>query len=417
MVASMKVLHIVKTAVGANWAYEQVRVLCSLGIEVVVALPSDTDGLAPKYRQAGATVVRANLDFPARQPWRIPATLRACRQLVADVRPDLIHTHHVGPTFVARIALGKKSPIPRVFQVPGPLHLEHGFFAWLDIALAGPSDSWLATCKWTRQEFQALGIDPAHVFLSYAGTDTKRFTSTRTGRLRNELGISPDVPLVGMVAYVYAPKWFLGQRHGLKGHEDFISALSLVRKTNPNIRGVIIGGPWERATRYENRLRALGAKRCGGALTFLGTRRDIPAIYPDLDLAVVPSHSENCGGALEPLLSAVPVIATNIGGLPDLIQENETGWLVPPRTPKALAHAILDALQNKDEAHRRAIQGQKLTRTLFDVERTGREVAAIYKNLLAPQANPSPASAIELRHHSSRPGEPPEIVVRATALW
>ena len=121
-----------KTAVGANWAYEQVRVLCSLGIEVVVALPSDTEGLAPKYRQAGATVLRANLDFPARQPWRIPATLRACRQLVADVRPDLIHTHHVGPTFITRLALGKNSKIPRVFGVTGTLHLEHDFFAWLD---------------------------------------------------------------------------------------------------------------------------------------------------------------------------------------------------------------------------------------------------------------------------------------------
>jgi len=63
MVASMKVLHIVKTAVGATWGYEQVRVLCSLGIGVVVALPSDTEGLAPKYRQAGATVVRAKLDL------------------------------------------------------------------------------------------------------------------------------------------------------------------------------------------------------------------------------------------------------------------------------------------------------------------------------------------------------------------
>ena len=68
----MKVLHIVKTAVGANWAYEQVRALCSLGIEVVVALPSDTEGLAPKYRQAGATVVRANLDFPAQKPGAFP---------------------------------------------------------------------------------------------------------------------------------------------------------------------------------------------------------------------------------------------------------------------------------------------------------------------------------------------------------
>jgi glycosyltransferase involved in cell wall biosynthesis len=382
MVAAMKVLHIVKTAVGANWAYEQVRVLCSLGIEVVVALPSDTEGLAPKYRHAGATVVRANLDFPARAPWRIPATLRACRQLVADVRPDLIHTHHVGTTFVVRLALGKNSPIPRIFQVPGPLHLEHPFFAWLDINLAGPRDFWIATCRWTHQKYLDLGMRSGQVFLSYAGTDTKPFTGERTALLRKELGVSADVPLVGLVAYMYAPKLFLGQTRGLKGHEDFISALAVIRKTDPNIRGVIIGGPWGRAASYENRLRRLGERLCNGSLTFLGTRRDIPAIYPDLDLAVVPSHSENCGGVVEPLLSRVPVVATNVGGLPDLVQENKTGWLVPPRNPQALARAILDALQNPVEARRRAIEGQKLAQSLFDVEKTGREIATIYEKLV-----------------------------------
>jgi glycosyltransferase involved in cell wall biosynthesis len=395
MVASMKVLHIVKTAVGANWTYEQVRVLCSLGIEVVVALPSDTEGLAPKYRDAGATVVRANLDFPARAPWRIGAALRACRQLVADVRPDLIHTHHVGTTLVARLALGKNSPIPRIFQVPGPLHLEHPFFAWLDIALAGPRDSWIATCRWTQQKYLDLGINSGCVFLSYAGTDTKPFTGVRTGILRKELGISPDTFLVGMVAYMYAPKRFLGQRRGLKGHEDFISALSLVRETNPNVRGVIIGGPWGQAARYENRLRRLGAKLCDGSLTFLGTRRDVPAIYPDLDLAVVPSHSENCGGAVEPLLSGVPVVATNVGGLPDLIQNDKTGRLVPPRSPEALARAICDALENCEEARRRAHEGQKLARSMFEVETTAREVAAIYEKLLKTAESPKLTHQIE----------------------
>ena len=137
----MKVLHIVKTAAGAGWVYQLVRVLRSLGVEVVVALPSDTEGFAPRYREAGAMVVRADLDLPARQPWRIPATLAACRRLVESVRPDLIHTHHVGTTFVVRLALGKHSSIPRIFQVPGPLHLEHDFFARVDILLAGPQDT------------------------------------------------------------------------------------------------------------------------------------------------------------------------------------------------------------------------------------------------------------------------------------
>lgn len=378
----MKVLHIVKTAVGAGWAYEQVRVLRSLGIEVVVALPSDTTGFAPRYREAGITVLRADLDLPARRPWRLPDTLRACRKLVEKIQPDLIHTHHVGTTFVVRTALGKASPIPRIFQVPGPLHLEHEFFAQLETSVAGPQDNWLATCQWSYRKYHHLGMPPDRVFLSYAGTAVNLWSDVRSGCLRRQLGVSSDTPLVGMVSYMYAPKWFLGQERGLKGHEDFIAALTLVRKIHPEIHAVIIGGPWDDAKWYEDRLRYLGARNCGGALSFTGFRRDVPALFPDLDLAVVPSLSENVGGAVEPLLSGVPVVATNVGGLPDLIQNGKTGWLAPPQDPDALARAILDALENKDEARRRTIEGQRLARQLFDVERTGRETAVVYDKIL-----------------------------------
>jgi|SRR5579863_919179 len=379
----MKVLHIVKTAVGAGWVYQQVRVLRSLGVEVVVALPSDTEGFAPRYREAGATVVRADLDLPARQPWRIPGTLAACRRLVKSVRPDLIHTHHVGTTFVVRLALGKHSSVPRIFQVPGTLHLEHDFFARVDMLLAGPQDYWIATCEWTRRKYEELGVPSGHLFLSYLSTDVTRFNDRQAGCLRRELGISSEVPLVGMVAYMYAPKWFLGQDRGLKGHEDFIAALKLVRDARPDIRGVIIGGPWGNAAWYEDRLRYLGTSTCNGYLAFLGPRRDVPALYPDLDLAVMPSHTENIPfSAIESLLSGVPVVATSVGGLPDLIQENKTGWLVPPHRPEALARAILEALKDPAEANRRTVEGQKLARKLFDAERTGREVAAVYEEIL-----------------------------------
>ena len=274
----MKVLHIVKTAVGANWAYEQVRVLWSLGIEVVVALPSDTEGLAPKYRQAVATVRRANLDFPAQHLWRVPAVCASLRRLVKEVHPNLIHTHHVGTTFALRIALGKHSPIPRIFQVPGPLHLEHNFFARLDLSLAGPRDHWIATCLWTRDRYMKLGIPPERVFLTYAATDLKPFKGVRTGALRKEIGISPTTPLIGMVAYMYAPMRFLGQKRGLKGHEDFMAALGIVKQVCPEIRAVIVGGAWGNAGWYELRLRELGARLCNDFLTFLGTRSDIPLI-------------------------------------------------------------------------------------------------------------------------------------------
>jgi len=378
----MKILHIVKTVTGATWVYHQVRVLRSLGFEIVVALPSATAGLAPRYQEAGAAVISLNLDVPTKRPWQIPAVLKSCRILVQNVRPDVIHTHHVGTSLVVRAALGKSSPIPRIFQVPGPLHLEHSFFAHLDTALAGSPDHWIAGCRWTQRKYHQLGIANQRVFLSYPGTDVNLFTSIRKNNLRSELRLAPDTPLVGIVCYMYEPKRFLGQSTGLKGHEDFITAFQIAKKQIPDLGGVIIGGAWNGAARYEKHLRDLGHRACNGSLAFLGTRSDVPALYPDLDLAVVPSHSENLGGAVEPLLSGVPVIATNVGGLPDLVQEGISGRLVPPRNPEAIAAAIVDSLQNRAQARHLTIKGQEMARHLFNVERTAREVAQIYTSLV-----------------------------------
>jgi glycosyltransferase involved in cell wall biosynthesis len=374
---------------GAAWACEQVRVLISLGCEVTAALPSADAGLGPSYRRAGAAVVEADLDFPRQEPWKLPRKLAECRSLIREVQPDLIHTHHLGTTLVVRLAFRRNPPVPCIFQVPGPLHLESPFFAQVETRLAGRQDYWIATCEWTRRKYLEIGIAPERVFLSYAGTDIRRFADGRRGKLRDELGIGPDIPLIGLIAYMYAPKWILGQERGLKGHEDFIAAFNLARAKDPSLKGVIIGGAWGNAKWYEDRLRYLGHKLCDGSLVFLGTRSDVPALLPDLDLVVVPSRSENCGGALEPLLSGIPVIATSVGGLPELIRDRETGWLVPPREPAALAGAILEALESRSEMRRRAVAGQRLATRLFDVGRTAREIAAAYHKLLEMRPVPT----------------------------
>jgi glycosyltransferase involved in cell wall biosynthesis len=383
----MKALHIVKTVHGATWVLQQVRVLIAAGVEIAVALPSQTEGLAPQYRAAGAAVYEADLDPAVQHPWKIPGLMRTCRELVAQVRPDVIHTHHVGTTFLVRAALGKKSLIPRVYQIAGPLHLENGFLAWLDLRLSGPQDFWIATCKWIYQRYRALGVAPDHVLLSYVGIDASVFRTERTGALRRELGIPMDAPLIGMVAHMYAPKRILGQHRGLKGHEDFMAALSRVRDVRPEVRGVIVGGAWNGATWYERRLRDLGAQSCNGSLYFAGPRDDIAAVYPDLDLAVVPSLSENVArAALEPLLSGVPVVASDVGGLPDVVRDGETGWLVPRANPRALAAAIESALSDRREALARTTRGQELARELLDIERTGREVVGIYEKIISQRA-------------------------------
>ncbi len=203
------------------------------------------------------------------------------------------------------------------------------------------------------------------------------------GRLRRELNVGPDTRIIGMVAYMYGPKRYLGQTRGLKGHEDLIDALALCLKVKKNILGVFIGGAWNNAINYENRVCSYGRRRCGDRAVFLGTRHDVSELYPDLDIVVHPSHSENVGGAAESLLLAVPTIATDVGGFPDLIKPGKTGWLVPARNPARLAECILDALRDPARARQMATDGQVLAKELFDVRETARQVMGIYQSIYA----------------------------------
>src|SRR5215213_8798792 len=93
-------LHLVKTSVGATWALRQVRELVKLGVDLHVALPPGGP-LIPQYEAAGATVYPLNLDFPIKKPHQIPGLRRAMVDLVARVKPALIHCHHVGTALTA----------------------------------------------------------------------------------------------------------------------------------------------------------------------------------------------------------------------------------------------------------------------------------------------------------------------------
>jgi len=185
-----------------------------------------------------------------------------------------------------------------------------------------------------------------------------------------------------MVAFMYAPKRYLGQTRGLKGHEDLIDAIKICLKHDSKMCCVMVGGAWNNATAYETSVRNYARKQCGDRVIFLGTRYDVPDIYADIDVAVHPSHSENVGGAVESCLLGVPTIATQIGGFSDLVRDGGTGWLVPPKDPQALASAIMDALGNQKIAQERARAGQNLARDLFDVRGTAVEIKSIYEQIL-----------------------------------
>tara|TARA_Y100000589_G_scaffold235786_1_gene223151 strand:- start:796 stop:1452 length:657 start_codon:yes stop_codon:yes gene_type:complete len=215
----------------------------------------------------------------------------------------------------------------------------------------------------------------------YYGIDFDRFRTVSPVDLRSSLGISRDAAVVGMVAYIYGPKKWLGQRRGLKGHEDLIDALGLLKRHGRDIAGVFVGGAWTGAERYAEQVYRYGKTVLADSAHFLGNRDDVADLYAGFDVAVHPSHSENLGGAVESLALGVPTITTNVGGFPDVVLPGKTGWLVPPRQPYKLVTAIEDALDRPELAREYATQGSLLVREKLDVNKNGRELLSYYQSI------------------------------------
>ncbi|MFN7993902.1 MAG: glycosyltransferase family 4 protein [Bryobacteraceae bacterium] len=380
----MRVLHVIKTSDGALWAAEMASRLVALGVDVHVALPSGDGAAHPVWRRSGATIHIADLSLPVRSLWNFAKAKQTVQRLVDRVNPDLIHSHFVATTLMLRAALGRHHPIPRLFQVPGPLHLEHSTFRRLDLMTAGAADSWIASSDCIRQHYIRANVDPKRVFLSYYGTNIGRIETVRTNRLRSRLGVSDSQLLIGNICHMYAPKLYLGQFHGIKEHETLIDALALVVRKRSDVVGALVGGGWNRARRYEVRLRKRAARRAGTHIILPGPvdGQFAASAWADFDCVVHVPASENCGGVVEPLLAGVPTIASAVGGLPEVVVNGLSGYLVPPRDPEALADCILDVLDNFQAAKRTATFGQQRVRQLFDVQRTAGEVQRVYQTVV-----------------------------------
>lgn len=379
-ITSMRVLHLLKISQGASWALRQMRELVKLKIEVHAVLPADSNN-ASRYRALGVTVHILDLDLSARSAAALPDRIHRFKELVQWIRPDLVHSHFFATTVLMRVAM-RHSPIPRLFQVPGPLHLEHFFFRNLELGLAGQNDYWIASCEWTQKKYRSLVPDKQKVFLSYYGTDVDGFVKQERADICRELGLSNQTKLIGMVAYMYPPKRYLGQKTGLKGHEDLIDAVAILLERQHDVALVFVGGGWAGAAAYENKVVAYGKKKLGNRVFFLGTRQDVARLYSGFDMAVHPSHSENVGGAVESLLMKVPTITTRIGGFPDIIKHNRTGLLAQARNPADLAQKMTVYLENPGMAAVHSQAGYEYTRRLFDVKRTAREIKGIYEKLV-----------------------------------
>jgi glycosyltransferase involved in cell wall biosynthesis len=382
----MRVLHIVKTSDGAHWAIQQAAELKSHGVDIHVAVPSLEGRLIPEWRRTGVTLHVADLDWPASRPWRLGSVTARARDLVRHVRPDIVHSHFFGTTMVLRRALSRQGAAPVVFQVPGPLHLEHSMYRRWDIGSAGANDWWIASSRAIEHLYTTHGVPHERVFTSYYGLDMASVMRSEKIHLRERLGIPDGAFVVGNVNYMYEPKWYLGHRVGIKGHERVIHALAALCARRREAVGVLIGGPHGHAPRYEQRLRTLAARMAGNRIRMIGrlSPGEAAAAWKEFDCALHLPLSENCGGVVEPLANGVPVVAAAVGGLPEVVLPAQTGTLLSDVSAASVSRAVEDVLDNR--AHHRALaaEGGRLVQAMFDVRRTAREVLEIYRFILAP---------------------------------
>lgn len=383
----MKVLQVVKTNRGAAWALNQAKHLKEKGVEVITVLPNNYEGNALKYKEHGMEVIEGDWSLPIKKPWRFFSLSRQIRDVVKSVRPDIIHLHFVTNVLMCRLAL-RRDKTPRLFQVPGPLHLESKLTSFAERKTSTKSDYWAGACKKTCSIYTNNGVAAERVHLAYYGVpNSEKIQENSKNILHSEYSISDDAVIVAMVSYFYKPKKYLGQKRGLKGHEDFIDAMNVVMKKYPNIVPVIIGNAWDGAEKYEQQVKEYAENRLGDRVIFTGYRSDIYDIYPEINIVVHPSHSENLGGAAESLMLAVPTISSDVGGFPDIVIPGETGCLVKSKNPEDLAEKIEWAVEHLDEMKAMAKTGQQKVSQLLNLENTAKAVYDIYDSILCRRRN------------------------------
>jgi glycosyltransferase involved in cell wall biosynthesis len=299
-------------------------------------------------------------------------------RLMRAWRPAIVHTHTAKAGLLGRVAA-------RVARVPTVVHTYHGHvlrgyfspektavFRGLEARLARLADALVAVSESVKQDLVSLGVARAEkIRVVPLGLELDHLAGVLPrGVLRGEAGIPAAAPLVGMV----------GRLVPIKDVPTFLRAARLVLEARGDARFALVGDGEERPA-LEALCRELGLD---GKVRFFGWRRDLAAVYGDLDVVVNASRNEGTPVALiEALAAARPVVATRVGGTPDLLGDGVRGRLVPPASPLALARAVLETLDESDAARPRALAGRDHVMERHSSDRLVRDVDALYRELRA----------------------------------
>jgi glycosyltransferase involved in cell wall biosynthesis len=305
------------------------------------------------------------------------AAARQLTRLVRQRRPQIVHTHMAKAGALGRLAA-------RRARVPVVLHTYHGHvlegyfsrpvtqgFLAAERALARWTDILIGVSTAVRDELLDLGIgraDQWRVVPLGLELDDLLAGPLERAASRRLLGLPEAGQAIGIV----------GRLVPIKDHVTFLEAAALLAKAYPDTTFVVAGDGELRAS-LEQRARTL----LGGRVRFLGWCHDLPALYSALDVVVLTSMNEGTPVALiEAGAASRPVVATRVGGVSDVVRDGESGFLVHPGDPRAVADAVAAVLAEPDRARRMGERGRMWVRERSSAQRLLSDMAALYEERL-----------------------------------
>jgi glycosyltransferase involved in cell wall biosynthesis len=370
---------VTSTATGGDWFHDQVVGLTRRGHVVQVVLPA-AGPLAQRLASVGVPV--HIVPFSGWRPHQLPRVAKAQHRLMRLIRqfkPEVVHSHLLKATVACRVSRMAGDGAVHINQIAGTVHLRSPVLRRIDSATLRGADVVIGSCSAFARRYEELGA--RRVAVSHYGCDVRRLDPSTPGHdFRREFGLAANVPLVGMIAHMYRSRIRAFGRIGFKGHEVFIESVPPLLRRVPEAHAFVVGDEFHGDGLYRRALERLADEQgVSDRIHFTGHRSDTQSVLAGLDVLVCPSLEESASyAAIEGLLMRKGVVASNVGGLPDTVQHDETGLLVPAADPVALAEAVASLLTDVDRRRRLGTLGRERCLQRFDIQRTVADVEAIY---------------------------------------
>jgi glycosyltransferase involved in cell wall biosynthesis len=307
--------------------------------------------------------------------WQDLAALWNLIRLLKSERPEIVHTHTSKAGVLGRLAAWS-ARVPVIVHTPHG-HVFYGHFgpirSWAFLQVErrlAQITSWLIGLTATeRAEHLDRGVGRRDRFkVIPSGIDVDRFRKARvTGKVIPDwFGCSSAATVVGSIGWLT----------DIKGHRFLVDAVAALRKEYPNLHLVIVGS----GDRHEALVAQAERAGIGGAVHLVGHREEVDACLAGMDCFVLPSLNEGMGRALiEAMAAGLPVIASQVGGIPALIRDGKNGLLVPAGNSRALADALRRVLRHPQWAGELGTKAMQRIGTGYGVETMVQAVEATYR--------------------------------------